>query len=62
MTNHYEYQMINVTTEPLTSEGGRPSVAATANRWAEMGWRTVAVMLSKGPGYADCILIEREKQ
>lgn len=55
MTKTYEYKKINVSQEPT------PTIEFAANRWAAMGWRTVAVMSSPGPGYADAILIEREK-
>lgn len=64
----YEYKTINISLEPLP-EGDREfgksgprkaTVATAANRWAEMGWRTVAVMPALSSGYADSILIERE--
>lgn len=60
----YEYQKINISLEPSPDlrEGFRKATIETAaNRWAEMGWRTVAVMPSQGKGYADAILIERRK-
>lgn len=57
----YEYQVINVSLEPPRSEPLlKPTIETAANRWAEMGWRTVAVMPSPGPGWADSILVERE--
>lgn len=59
----YEYQKINVSSEPSPDPHGlrRATIESAANRWADMGWRTVAVMPSWGPGYADAILIERVK-
>lgn len=60
----YEYQKINVSLEPLPDPNRpyrRPSIESAANRWAELGWRTVAVMPSQGPGFADAILVERVK-
>jgi hypothetical protein len=66
MIEIYEYQKINISLEPLKEDrqgpGGRPTIADAANRWAEMGWRTVGVMPSQGPSYADAILIERKKE
>lgn len=63
----YEYQVINVSLEPSpafvdpeTPGLRRPTIETAANRWAEMGWRTVAVMPSPGPGWADSILVERQ--
>ena len=64
MAEIYEYKKINVSLEPGT-ERYRPrkaTIESAANRWAAMGWRTVAVMQSPGPGYADAILIERKKE
>ena len=60
----YEYQTINVSTEPSPDPHGvrKATIASTANRWAAMGWRTVAVMPAQGPGYADAILVERFKE
>ena len=57
----YEYKKINVSLEP-TYGLRKPTIEDAANRWAERGWRTVAVMPSPGPGFADAILIEREKE
>ena len=61
----YEYRTVNITLEPNpVGERDRfrkPTIESAANRWAEMGWRTVAVMPSPGVGYADCILVERVK-
>lgn len=65
MTEIYEYKTINVSLEPSPDLNGirRATIETAANRWAEMGWRTVAVMPSQGQGsgYADAILIERKK-
>lgn len=63
MTEIYEYKMINVSLEPSPDPHGwrKATVETAANRWAAEGWRTVAAMLSPGPGYADAILIERKK-
>jgi hypothetical protein len=61
MTEIYEYKKINVSLEPPADRPRRPTIEMAANRWAAMGWRTVAVMPSSGPGYADAILIERKK-
>jgi hypothetical protein len=60
----YEYQVINVSLEPKPDPHGirRATIETAANRWAEMGWRTVGVMPSRGVGYADAILIERKRQ
>ena len=62
MADHqYEYKTVNVSLEPI-AEGARMRVStieSAANRWAAMGWRTVSVMPSRGPGYADAILVER---
>lgn len=60
----YEYKKINVSLEPSRDRLGlnKATIESTANRWAEMGWRTVAVMPSQGLGYADAILIEREQR
>ncbi|MFL5664911.1 MAG: hypothetical protein ACJ8BW_26715 [Ktedonobacteraceae bacterium] len=60
----YEYKKINVSLEPPTDRHGlnKATIESAANRWAKMGWRTVAVMPSQGSGYADAILIEREKE
>lgn len=56
MTDIYEYKKVNVSLEP------KPHVEAASNRWAAMGWRTVAVMTGdRKAGYADAILIERPK-
>ena len=56
----YEYKTINISLEPpVTDKHKRPTVESAANRWAKQGWRTVAVIPSQGPGYADSILIER---
>lgn len=57
MTDIYEYKKINVSLEP------KPHVEAASNRWAAMGWRTVAVMTGdRRAGYADAILLERKKK
>lgn len=47
----YEYKTVNLTIEPdvevIGPEGStfrRPSLSEACNRWAEMGWRTVAVI------------------
>ncbi len=64
MGKRYEYKTINVSQEPPLYDSInnmlRPTIETAANRWAQKGWRTVAVMPSQGPGYADAILIERE--
>jgi Domain of unknown function (DUF4177) len=64
MTDLYEYQTINISLEPSPDPHGlrKATIASVANRWAEMGWRTVAVIPSSGPGYADSILVERKKE
>jgi len=64
MTQKYEYLTINLSNEPHPEGKSfrKATIATTANRWAEQGWRTVAVMPSPGPGYADSILIERKKR
>ena len=63
MTGIYEYKTINVSLEPSPDQHGlrKATIETAANRWAEAGWRTVAVMPSSGPGYADAILVERKK-
>lgn len=57
----YEYKMVNISLEPPIDE--RPfrkaTIASAANRWAQLGWRTVGVIPRQGPGYADAILVER---
>lgn len=60
----YEYQTINVSTEPSPDPHGfrKATVQSTANRWAKQGWRTVSVIPSQGPGYADAILVERRRE
>lgn len=56
----YEYKMVNVSLEPVPDRGGpKATMESAANRWAQMGWRTVSAIPSKGPGYADTILVER---
>jgi hypothetical protein len=59
-TELYEYKKVNVSTEPKTT------IEAAANRWAAMGWRTVAVMqvsaVDRRGGFADSILVERKKE
>lgn len=58
----YVYKMINVSLEPPIEPGTpfrRATIESAANNWARQGWRTVAVVPSQGPGYADSILIER---
>jgi len=62
MAEIYEYKKVNVSLEPISNTTIRGATIETAaNRWAKMGWRTVAVMPSTGPGFADAILIERKK-
>lgn len=62
MTDIYEYKKVNISLEPHDPwDITGATIETAANRWAEMGWRTVAVMPSQGPGYADAILIERKK-
>lgn len=60
MTDIYEYKKINISLEP------KRTIEAAANRWAAMGWRTVAVMevshADRKAGYADSLLIERKKE
>lgn len=63
----YEYRTVNVTLTPDTPADKSPSgmkrpatIESSANYMAEQGWRTVGVMPSPGPGYADSILCERE--
>ncbi len=62
MSDTYEYKMINVSTEPSPDRYGlrKATIESTANRWAEMGWRTVAVLSSPEVGFADSVLIERK--
>lgn len=57
----YEYKTINISLEPSLGIDSirKPTIETAANRWASEGWRTVAVIPSKGRGYADAILIER---
>lgn len=57
----YEYRTINISTEPSPDPHGirKATFETSANRWAAEGWRTVAAMPARGPGYADAILIER---
>jgi hypothetical protein len=57
-----EYQVINISTEPSPDIHGlrKATVETSANRWARLGWETVSVMPSRGPGYADAILIKRK--
>ena len=63
MADIYEYKKINVSLEPpLSTSMRKPNIETAANRWAAEGWRTVAVMPSTGPGFADAILIERKKE
>ena len=63
MTEIYEYKKINVSLEPpLSNSMRKPTIETAANRWAAMGWRTVAVLPSSGVGYADVILLERKKE
>lgn len=56
MTKIYEYKKVNVSLEHP------PTMEAAANRWAAMGWRTVAVIPSRGKGYVDVLLVERLKE
>jgi hypothetical protein len=35
------------------------SVESAATDWSEMGWRVVAALASRGPGYADQLILER---
>lgn len=65
MTEIYEYKTINISLEPRPDgEDGirRATIETAANRWADMGWRTVAVMPAQRSGQADAILIERKKK
>lgn len=48
----YEYHTMNAS--------HYPSLHAAANECAKEGWRTVAVLPSRGPGYADTLLLERQ--
>lgn len=34
-------------------------VAATANEWADKGWRVVAAIVRRGPEYGDRLILER---
>lgn len=34
-------------------------VAATANEWADRGWRVVAAIVRRGPEYGDRLILER---
>lgn len=63
MDDLYEYQVINVSLEPSPDPHGirKATIESAANRWTKQGWRTVAAMPSRGPGYADAILIERKR-
>lgn len=51
MTPRYEYKTINVS--------HYVSVEDAANSWAEDGWRVAAAIGSRGPGYADSLILER---
>lgn len=64
MIEIYEYKHVNISLEPSPDPRAfrKANIESTANRWAEMGWRTVAVMRSPGPGYSDSILVERKKR
>ncbi len=56
----YEYKVVNISLEPPADNVLlTPTVETAANRWAEMGWRTIAYIPSKRSGYAECILVER---
>lgn len=57
-----EYQVINISQEPSPDPHGvrKATVETSANRWARLGWETVAVIPAQGPGYADAILIKRK--
>lgn len=53
----YEYKTIN------TSHFGEAgAVEKAANAYAEEGWRAVAAIGARGPGYADALIIERPIQ
>jgi hypothetical protein len=58
-----EYQVINISQEPAPDQHGlrKATIETSANRWARLGWETVSVMPSQGPGYADAILIKRRR-
>jgi hypothetical protein len=60
MAEIYEYKKVNISLEP------KHTIEAAANRWAAMGWRTVAVMevtsADRRGGFADSILVERKKE
>jgi hypothetical protein len=60
MSDRYEYKKINLSLEP------KPDVESASNRWAAMGWRTVAVMpvsyADSKAGFAPSILVERKKE
>ena len=47
----YDYKVIN------TSH--HETMFNAANSWAERGWRVVAALSAKGPGYADRLILER---
>jgi hypothetical protein len=47
----YDYKIIN------TSH--HETMLTAANAWAERGWRVVAALSAKGPGYADRLILER---
>lgn len=51
-TKQYNYEVVNTS---LHFSG----VYEAANAWAERGWRVVGAIGSKGPGYADQIIVER---
>jgi hypothetical protein len=57
MTEIYEYKKVYILSEP------KRTIEAAANRWALMGWRTVAVMevgrADRRAGHSDSILVER---
>lgn len=64
MSEIYEYKKINVSLEPPPDPHlygvRRATIESAANRWAEMGWRTVAVVQGdREKGYADVLLVER---
>jgi hypothetical protein len=60
MSEIYEYKKVNISLEP------KRTIEAAANRWAAMGWRTVAVMEVSSSdsrrGFSDSILVERKKE
>ena len=50
-TRAYNYKAVDTPSYNL--------VAATANEWADRGWRVVAAVARRGPEYGDRLILER---